>query len=222
MDNASCASPTARAAPIPDRHSISTAVPIFPTGSSEPDRLEADWSTPTPAVSVGEDARANEARDDVLVYTSTRLDGELAVLGPIEAVIYLAADVPDCDIVVRIEDVQPDGAAINLTGEFGCGAFRARYRYGFEQEVCLVPGEPARLAFHVCHMGHVFRKGHRIRVALTTTVANMLEPNHHTGEPVATAVKRRKATELVFHDESRPSHLVLPVFAPRRIPDVPD
>jgi len=183
-----------------------------PTGQSAPDRLEADWSSPTPAVSVGEDARVNEARDDVLVYTSTTLDGDLAVLGPVEAVIHLAADVPDCDIIIRIEDVHPDGAAINLTGEFGCGAFRARYRHGFEQEVSLVPGETARLVFHVCHMGHVFQKGHRIRVALTTTVANMLEPNHHTGEPIATAVKRCKATELIYHDASRPSHVILPVF----------
>jgi putative CocE/NonD family hydrolase len=161
---------------------------------------------------VGADCRENEVRHDVLVYTSAPLEEDLTVLGPVRAVLHLAASAPDCDVVIRIEDVRPDGVAINMTGEFGYGAFRARYREGFEREVLLTPGEPVRLAFFVCHMGHVFKQGHRIRVALCATAANLLEPNHHTGAPVASAVERRKAVETVFHGPARPSHVVLPLF----------
>jgi uncharacterized protein len=177
-----------------------------------PDCFMADWELPVPAVAVGTDCRETDVRHDVLVYTSAPLGEDLTVLGPVRAVIHLAANAPDCDVVIRIEDVRPDSAAINMTGEFGYGAFRARYREGFEREVLLTPGQPARLAFFVCHMGHVFRQGHRIRVAISATVANMLEPNHHSGEPVASAVERRVAVEMVFHDEARPSHIVLPIF----------
>ena len=100
-----------------------------------------------------------------------------------------------------------------MTGELGIAPFRARYRFGFDREEPLIPGEPALLAFHVCHMGHTFRAGHRIRISLSATAFPAIEPNHHTGEPVASAVARRTAVETVFHDTSRPSHLVLPVSA---------
>jgi putative CocE/NonD family hydrolase len=183
-----------------------------PPGDSPPDLLPADPETPVPAVGIGEDARDNEARHDVLVYTTAPLEEDLTVLGPVRAVIHLAADAKDCDVAVRIEDVRPDGVSVNMTGEFGFGSFRARYRDGFDREVLLVPGEPARLSFHVCHMGHVFRKGHCIRIAISATVANVLEPNHHTGEPLALAREWRKATETLFHDTTRPSHIVLPLF----------
>lgn len=180
-------------------------------GGDPPDRVVADWELPVPAVAIGEDGRENETRHDVLVYTSAPLEEQLAVLGPVRAEIYLAANAADCDVVIRLEDVFPGGASINMTGEFGFGSFRARYREGFDREVPLVPGEPAKLSFHVCHMGHVFKKGHRLRVAISATVANVLEPNHHTGEAVAIAGQRRKAVQTIFHDAKQPSCLWVPV-----------
>jgi putative CocE/NonD family hydrolase len=177
-----------------------------------PDQLPADWEMPVPSVAIGEDARTNESRYDVLIYTSAPLEDDLTVLGPVRAEIYVSVNAPDCDVIIRVEDVLPDGAAVNMTGECGFGSFRARYREGFEREVLLQPDEPARLSFHVCHMGHVFKREHRVRVAICATVANWLEPNHHTGEPVAAAVERRKAVEKIFHDAARPSHVVLPVI----------
>ncbi|MBW2369214.1 MAG: hypothetical protein JRH15_15185, partial [Deltaproteobacteria bacterium] len=88
----------------------------------------------------------------------------------------------------------------------------------FEREVLLTPGEPARLQFQVCHMGHTFKQGHRIRVAISATT-EIVEPNHHTGEPVATAVERRKALESIFHDTQRPSNILLPVFSGNFTPE---
>jgi putative CocE/NonD family hydrolase len=183
---------------------------LSPAPQSSRDRLIANAELPVPAVAVGCDARDGETRHDVLVYTSAVLDSDLTVLGPVRASIYIVADVPDCDVIVRVEDVHPDGKSVNMTGEFGCGPFRARYREGFEKEVMLTPGVPALLAFHVCHMGHCFRKGHRIRVALTATVANMLEPNHHTGAPVATALERKPAVYSVLHGPQFLSSVILP------------
>ena len=182
-----------------------------PPGDEPHDVLPADWRTPVRVVAVGEDCCEQSARHDVLVYTSEVLSHDMTVLGPVRANIYLSADVLDADVIVRIEDVLPDGRSINMTGELGIGPFRARYRKGFEQEVPLTPGEPDLLPFHVCHMGHTFLAGHHIRVSICATAYPVIEPNHHTGEPVATAVERRTATEMIFHDTQRPSHLVLPV-----------
>lgn len=183
------------------------------TPDEEPtDQFPANWDLPVPPVGIGEDGRENETRYDVLVYTSAALDADLTVLGPVGAVLYVAADALDCDVVLRIEDVSCDGTAVNMTGELGYAAFRARYREGFDREVMLTPGTAVCLAFHVCHMGHVFKRGHCIRIALTATVANLLEPNHHTGEPVATAVVRRRARQTIYHDPRHPSCISLPIF----------
>jgi putative CocE/NonD family hydrolase len=182
-----------------------------PPEEEPPDTLPADWRDPVPLVAVGEDCGAQAARADVLVYTSDVLPADLTVLGPVRAHLWVAADVPDCDVVVRVEDVLPDGRSLNMTGELGAAPFRARYRLGFDREVPLVPHEPALLPFHVCHLGHTFLAGHRLRVTLSATAHPAIEPNHHTGEPVATAVERRTATQQVFHDRTRPSYLVLPV-----------
>ncbi|MDJ0656686.1 MAG: CocE/NonD family hydrolase [Xanthomonadales bacterium] len=177
-----------------------------------PDRFPADWRFAVPNVSIGSASGANLARHDVLVYTSDPLTEAMTVLGPVRAEIYLAVDAPDADLVLRIEDVWPDGRSVNMTGEMGCAAFRARYRNGFHRETLMTPGEPVRLRFHVCHMGHTFKPGHRIRVVLTATADRLLEPNHHTGEPVLTAVERRTARQTIFHDAERPSRIVLPEF----------
>lgn len=181
-------------------------------GEEPPDTLPADWQNPVPVVPVGADCREQHDRSDVLVYTSDVLSHDLTVLGQVRAGIHLAADAKDADVIVRVEDVLPDGRSINMTGELGMAPFRARYRSGFDKELLLTPDEPAYLPFHVCHMGHTFLAGHRIRVSLCATAFPAIEPNHHTGEPVATAVARRTATERIFHDSSRPSHLVLPVL----------
>lgn len=183
-------------------------------GDGTPDELPADWRSPVPVIAVGADCREQHGRDDVLVYTSAVLEEDLTVLGPVRAALWVSADAPDADVVVRLEDVLPDGRSVNITGELGAAPFRARYREGFDREVLLTPGVPALLPFHVCHLGHTFLAGHRVRITLSATAHPAIEPNHHTGEPVATAVERRTATERVWHDAERPSHLLLPVLPP--------
>ncbi len=188
----------------------------FDRADGPADTFPADWRMAVPNVGIGENSGANLTRHDVLVYTSNTLDEDLTVLGPVSAEIHMSVNAPDADLVIRIEDVWPDGRSVNMTGEMGCAAFRARYRQGFDLESPLVPGEPAEMKFHVCHMGHTFLRGHRVRVVLTATADRLLEPNHHTGEPILTATERRTANQTIFHDDAMPSRLILPVFDYRR------
>jgi len=181
-----------------------------PVKDSVPDHLPEDVNDLVPPMDSGQDTRENLARNDVLVYTGQPLVHDLTVLGSTEAVIYLRADVLDADVVVRIEDVYPDGRSVNLTGEFGCAPFRARYREGYDKEVPLIPGEVAELSFPICHMGHNFKIGHSVRIVITATVDKIIEPNHHTFEPVLTAVERRPADLWIFHDGDHPSRVILP------------
>jgi putative CocE/NonD family hydrolase len=183
-----------------------------PGCSEAADTLVSDYERPAPLVNVGEDCSEASRRDDVLTYTTESLAADVTVLGPVTASIHLVADAPDADVFVRLEDVWPDGTSVNMTGEMGAGPFRARYREGFEREVPLAVGVPARLDFHVCHMGHTFRRSHRLRISVAATAASLFEPNHHTGDPLLTATQRRKATLTILRDAAHPTHFTLPIL----------
>ncbi|MHB9880161.1 CocE/NonD family hydrolase C-terminal non-catalytic domain-containing protein [Pacificimonas sp. ICDLI1SI03] len=55
--------------------------------------------------------------------------------------------------------------------------------------------------------------GHRIRIEISSSAYHMFNPNQNTGNPIATDVEWRTASQSIFHDTNRPSALVLPVYS---------
>src|SRR3989442_4470668 len=107
-----------------------------PPAADNPDGFTYDPMNPVPsyggnvcctgnAVSGGAfDQRKNEARADILVYSTEPLLEGLEVSGPIDATIYMSSDAKDTDITVKLIDVYPDGTAYNLDENIQ----RLRYR----------------------------------------------------------------------------------------------
>src|SRR5205807_7498943 len=100
-----------------------------PTGSA-PDRFRYDPADPTPAVggtslssnSGARDNRALEARSDVLTYTTTPLDEDLEIIGPVFAAVHLTSSTGHFDVFVRLCDVGPSGRSVNVCdGIVRCG-----------------------------------------------------------------------------------------------------
>jgi predicted acyl esterase len=60
--------------------------------------------------------------------------------------------------------------------------------------------------------GNVFRKGHRIRLEISSSNFPRFDRNSNTGGPVEQAVKLEKARQTVYHDSAHPSCLVLTVM----------
>lgn len=60
------------------------------------------------------DQRAVERRPDVLCYTSEPLTRDLEVIGVIRARLFVTADRPDAEVVLRVCDVHPDGRSYNI------------------------------------------------------------------------------------------------------------
>jgi len=58
-----------------------------------------------------------------------------------------------------------------------------------------------------------FNKGHRIRVAVSSSNAPRFEPNANTGDPHPAKGKTRVATNTVHLSAKHPSHVLLPVYA---------
>ncbi len=60
---------------------------------------------------------------------------------------------------------------------------------------------------------HRFRRGHRIRVQVSSGAFPRYARNPGTGEPHATATRLRAADQAVHHDPAHPSAVILPVRA---------
>jgi len=185
---------------------------LHPRGpvASPPDRYRYDPSDPTPSVggtllarSGGpRDNRALERRSDVLVFSSSALVRDLEVVGPITAELHVRSTLEHTDFFVRLCDVEPSGKSLNLCD----GVVRvtpASWRRGAGgTAVVQVPLWPA---------AHVFRRGHRLRVQVSSGAHPRFARNLGGGEPLDTAVTMHSADQEVWHDPDHPSAIVLPV-----------
>ncbi len=105
------------------------------TTNETADRFQADPQAPAPACPITEsrpvmaatwapvDQRLIEKRDDVLVYTSAPFEKPLTFAGNVKAELFVAANTPDADWVVKLIDVHPDGFAQNLAVGILRGSF---------------------------------------------------------------------------------------------------
>lgn len=154
------------------------------------------------------DARGFESQAEVRTWTTEPLTEPVEWTGAVQAELWVSSTSPDTDVIVRVSDVYPDGRSI-LVMDY---PLRARYREGFEKQVPLTPGEPAKLAWRLGWTSLIFNKGHRIRVTVASTGAPLYEPNSQTGGPQTRDWLKdaRAATNTVWHDVARPSRLIVP------------
>lgn len=156
------------------------------------------------------DYRDLAGTEGVLVFDSPPLEQDLEVTGPISAEIYLSCDCPDTDLWVRLLDVAPDGSAFNLMSP-GLDVMRASYRELERGRQLLEPGTVYRLDYGNLMTSNLFRKGHRIRVQISTAFAPHFSRNLHSGELETTAKSLRSAVVSIHHDARYPSRITLPV-----------
>ncbi len=158
------------------------------------------------------DFKALSRDPGVVTYDSAPLAGDLDVLGPIAASMFISVDVPDTDLWVKILDVHPDGTAFNVMSA-GLDVVRASYRNRRADRELLQPGTVYRLDFTTLMTGNRFLKGHRVRVALMASFAPNMSWNLHTGALEADSAATATARITVHAGGDHPSRIVLPVVA---------
>lgn len=122
------------------------------------------------------------------------------------AELYISSDAPDTDFVVRVTDVDEKGRSIKLAD----GVLSVRYRNRFEKAEFLEEGEIACLKIRTTKQSNCFRKGHRIRVTVTSGAENFIFPNSNTREgynSAATVV----AENTLYHGGAHASKLIVRV-----------
>jgi putative CocE/NonD family hydrolase len=114
----------------------------------------------------------------------------------------------DTDFTAKLVDVAPDGFAQNLTE----GIVRAKYRESQEKPTLMNPGETYHFTIDLWSTANVFRKGHKIRLEVSSSNFPRFARNLNTGAESAAASNFVSAKNTILHDANHPSALVLPVI----------
>ena len=91
------------------------------------------------------------------------------------------------------------------------GIIRARYRKSLEKATMLSPAEVADVSIELYPTANVFKKGHRIRVDVSSSNFPRFDLNPNTGEPLNNNRRTAIATNTVYVGGVRPSQVLLPV-----------
>jgi len=154
------------------------------------------------------DMRSLEARPDVLVYTSASLKKDLEVTGPVSAVIYASSSAVNTDFTAKLVDVYPDGKAIRICE----GIIRADHRNPDALPSKIVPGKIYQFHIDLWATSNVFKKGHRMRVEISSSNFPRFDRNLNTGLDFATDTTMMKAEQTIYHSTDFPSRIILPVI----------
>jgi putative CocE/NonD family hydrolase len=156
------------------------------------------------------------ARNDVLVFQSEPLAGDLEVTGEIVVKLWASSSAVDTDFTAKLLDAYPPSP--DFPGGFdlniGDGILRARFRESLAKETLMRPGEIYPLSIKLYPTSNIFKRGHRIRVDLSSSNFPRFDLNPNTGEPLNDNRRMVIAINTIHHDREHPSHISLPVIPP--------
>nr|WP_310476380.1 CocE/NonD family hydrolase [Sandarakinorhabdus sp.] len=215
---------------LDDRFSLSLAAPA---AKAAHDDYVSDPAHPVPFVPVPmnlndramwgawlvSDQRHASTRPDVVTYVSQPLKAPLQIHGQPQANLFASTSGTDSDWVVKLIDVfpeensvQPDLAGLQLG--IGMEIFRGRYVKSFEKPEPLTPGKAERYRFLLPGVNHVIPAGHRLMVQVQSSWFPLYDRNPQKFVPNifnAAPGDFQKATQGVWRDSARPSHIAIPV-----------
>jgi hypothetical protein len=123
---------------------------------------------------VGPELPLDQRADDGLsrVYDSAPLDSDCEILGAPDIELTLRCDQPAMQLVARLNDISPEGDVARVS----YGILNLTHRNGHEHPEPLEPGRSYTVRLQLNDIGHRFRRGHRIRLALSTSYWPMVWP----------------------------------------------
>lgn len=203
--------PHVQATPLylrPDGALERTPAPASASSTSYASDPRQPMSIPGTAFPGAKDSRPFEEQSEVRTWTTAALTAPIEWTGEVKAEIWASSTAKDTDFILRVSDVYPDGRSMLLMDY----PLRARYREGFDKEVLLTPGEPAKLAWHIGWTSIILNKGHRIRVTIASTGYPLYEPNNQTGGRQTQDWMKQTvpAINTIWHDQAHQSRILVP------------
>jgi len=127
----------------------------------------------------GADLPGDQRHDDArsVCFDSEPMARDTEVLGQPTLTLSLSSDKPHAFCVARLCDVAPDGRSTRIA----IGAVNLNLSDDLSKIVKLKPGSVRKVTLPINAVSHRFKKGHRLRIALSNTYWPMLFPSPEHG-----------------------------------------
>jgi putative CocE/NonD family hydrolase len=145
-----------------------------------------------------------EQGNNLLLYTSARLDAPLHIFGSPRVVLFAATSATHADLTAKLVRVTPNGRS-----EFVCiGIARSTYLFGDDY----APDTTHRWEFTLEPTSCVFFAGERLRLEVAASAFPLYDrnPSNATKPSQMTPFNWQRSTHILFHDSAHPSALYLP------------
>jgi putative CocE/NonD family hydrolase len=146
-----------------------------------------------------------ERRKDVLVYTTSPLAKDIEVTGPVKMKIFVSTNALSTDFTAKLVDVHPNGKAIRICE----GILRITPKANIEKTS---QTEPMSYEIDLWATSNLFKKGHKIRVEISSSNYPKYFPNPNTNQPFYKATRTEMARQTIYHGHKYPSQILLPVI----------
>jgi hypothetical protein len=172
-----------------------------------------------------EDQRFAERSAGVISFKSDVLKEDVTVTGRLKANLFVSTTGTDADFIVKLIDVLPDNEpnpdpnprSFQMAGFerlVRAEVFRGKFRNSYENPEPFTPGKVEKISFDLNEVAHTFKKGHRIMVQIQSSWFPIVDRNPQKFMKIPDAVKDdfQKSTIRIYHDETNPSNIVLPIL----------
>lgn len=154
------------------------------------------------------DRSEDEKRSDMLVYTTGVMEKALTIAGNIKFHFHASASTPDTDFCAILTMVTPEGNSLFLTA----GMIRARFCNDLENGELLTPGKIYEFTIDLSDIAVKINPGHALRLEICGQYYPLWHINPNTGNPLKDDDKMQISRHTIFHDETHPAYLTLPVL----------
>jgi uncharacterized protein len=144
-----------------------------------------------------------ETRQDVLIYSTAPLGSDLEITGPLSANFIVDTTAVNTDFTVKLVDVFPNGKTYNVSD----GILRRGYGKSGGQVV-----KPSEITIEMWPTSMLFRRGHRIRIEVSSSNFPRYDRNTNTGNDIATDIAPIAVTQTLYHSPRYRSAIVLPII----------
>ena len=193
---------------VPQRARMRSLIPDGPLHQKERDStvVRSDRKPGTPALLAD--------RTDVNVFQTEPLEADIEVTGSIMVNLWISSDAVDTDFTAKLLDIHPPSdeyrKGFHLPLEDSIR--RARFRDGYDEEKFMEPGGIYEVQIELPPVSNLFKKGHRIRLDISSSNFPRFDVNSNTGEAIGRHTRSQVASNTVYSDAAHPSHVVLPVI----------
>jgi putative CocE/NonD family hydrolase len=159
------------------------------------------------------DSKPLSSRPDVLVFQTPPLSDDVEVTGRLVVKLWASTDGRDTDFTAKLVDVYPpndsfpEGVDLNISDSI----VRGRYHKGPGKADLLQPGQPYEFTIEMYPTSLLFKRGHRIRLDISSSNFPRFDVNPNTGEPLNNNRRWRVAQNTIYVDGQHSSHFILPI-----------